>query len=95
MAAVSTIIAGAALGLGAATSAISINQANKQRNAQNAANRRQETQAREAAALDQTRDTVGGDLIFGTSRASDSLLKRDQRRPSKSGTSTTSPIGGL
>lgn len=95
MAAVSTIIAGAALGLGAATSAISISQAKKQRKQTAAANKRQETQAKEAAAKDQTRSKVGADLIFGTSKASDALLKRGQRRPTKSGTKTVSPIGGL
>lgn len=94
MAAVSTIIAGAALGLGAA-SAVSQNiSAKKQRKAQNKANQKQETQAREANALNLTRGDTGADVVFGTSKASDDLLRRGTRRKSTA-KSKQVVVGGL
>jgi len=95
MAAISTIIAGAALGLGAASTVVQAKSASNARKDQKAANKRQETQAKEAAALDPTRRETGASLVFGTSRASDELLKRDSRRNNKSSGKVASPIGGL
>jgi len=95
MAALSTIIAGAALGLGVASTASSVINAKKERKDQKAANLRQETQAKEAAALSKVRDGDSADVVFGTSKASDELLKRGSRRKTTSNKKVSSPIGGL
>lgn len=95
MAAVTSIIAAAAVGL-AGASAVSQNAAaKKQRKAQKNALAQQETEAREANKLSQTRTDTGADVAFGTQKASDDLLRRGKRKTGSGSKSANNTVGGL
>lgn len=96
MAAFTTILAGAALGLGAASAVSSNIAAKKARKQQAEQFDQQQSQAKEAAALNRTKDSTGADLIFGTNKASDDILRRGARRKSTNSKPTAKPkVGGL
>lgn len=96
MAAFTTILAGAALGLGAASAVSSNIAAKKARNQQQDQFDQQQSQAKEAAALNRTKQNTGADLIFGTNKASDDILRRGARRKSTNKTaSDKGAVGGL
>jgi hypothetical protein len=95
MAALSTVIAGAALGLGAASAVSQKIAADKQRKAQNKANQKQATAVREANRLKLTKAGTGAEIVFGTSKASDELLRRGRRGKSKTKPDKSDIVGGL
>jgi len=69
-------------------------EAKKARKSQEAAAEKQKVEAREVAALNETREDTGANLDFGTSTAADQLITRKSARK-KSGTKATSVGGGL
>lgn len=75
------------------TGLLAKSEAKKTRKAQEAANLRQETQAKEAAALNNTRSDPGADIIFGAAKGDGVTLRRDAKRGSRAASSTSSGSG--
>ena len=69
--------------------------AKKTRKQQEEANELAETRAREAAALDETRDDTDASIVFGASEAGDFKLRRKARRGTAASTGAIGSVGGL
>ena len=76
------------------TGLLARNEAKKTRKAQEAANEEMETRATEAAALNDTKDDPGADIVFGAARESKTLLARTKKKKSEV-TGAVGSIGGL
>ncbi len=94
MAAITTVLAAGALAVGAAGAVSATSQAKKARSDANAEADKQETRAIEAASLNNTKSSTGASVVFGTSKASDDLLRRGNRRKSTAAPANT-VVGGL
>jgi hypothetical protein len=70
-------------------------EAKKTRKSQEAANERAETKAKEAAALDRTREYTGADIIFGAAKDSDVTLRRKARKGATATSGASGSLGGF
>lgn len=96
MAAITTILAAASLGLAAAGTVAQISAADDAAKAQEEAQRKAQERANAEAARAARAEEDPVKFSLGTDKASDDLLKRGKRKPTAGvGGLTAAPVGGL
>lgn len=96
MAAITTILAAASLGLAAAGTVAQITQAEAAADKQAEAQRKAEKRAADEAARAARTEEDPVKFSLGTDKASDDLLKRGKRKPTAGvGGLSAAPVGGL
>ena len=94
MAAITSIIAGAAAAAGVAGTAINVNQQRKAAKEQKRAEKRAQLEAKNAAALEQTRTDTGAKVRLGSTDVSGTRTSKTATTSSRRGTVGNS-VGGL